>query len=354
MSAIHQFVPMLHRSDAVGRHTLALRDVLAARRIPSRIYVDLVDPDTATETRPFASYADEAAPGDVLVYQFATASAIASWLAGRSETLVVNYHNVTPPEHYAPWDNAMARHQLRAQTELRRLAPRAALGLAVSAFNEAELRQAGYARTAVVPPAAIVDTGGGAAPGPDGTPPRSGARWVGVGRLAPNKGIEYAVMALLVAREHHDPAATLEVVGRPVLPSYTAALHRFVDDMGLRDAVRFSGPLSDADLVAALARADALVITSQHEGFGVPVIEAMTMGLPVVAHHGGALPEVVGDGGLLVDATDPWALAGAVSRVLGDAALRESLTRAAARRITDLDLPSAGERAVDLVAALRP
>ncbi len=354
MSAIHQFVPMLHRSDAVGRHTLALRDVLASRGIPSQIYVDLVDPDTATETRHFASYTDEAAPGDVLVYQFATSSVIASWLVGRPETLVVNYHNVTPPEYYAPWDNAMARHQLRAQTELHRLAPRAALGLAVSAFNEAELRQAGFARTAVVPPAAIVDTGGGAPTGTGGTPSRSGARWVSVGRLAPNKGIEYAVMALLVAREHHDSAATLEVVGRPVLPSYTDALHRYVDDMGLRDTVRFSGPLSDADLVAALARADALVITSQHEGFGVPVIEAMTMGLPVVAHHGGALPEVVGDGGLLVDATDPYAVADAVDRVLGEPGFREPLARAAARRITDLDLPSAGERAVDLVASLRP
>ncbi|MGA2931582.1 MAG: glycosyltransferase [Acidimicrobiales bacterium] len=356
MSGIHQFVPMLHRSDAVGRHTLALRDVLAARGIPSRIYVDLVDPDTATETRPFASYADEGAPGDVLVYQFATASAIASWLARRSETLVVNYHNVTPPEHYAPWDNAMARHQLRAQTELRRLAPRAALGLAVSAFNEAELRQAGYARTAVVPPAAIVATGPTAAEDTTGlvTPDRPGGRWLSVGRLAPNKGIEFAVMALLVTRGHHDPGATLQVVGRPVAPSYTAALHRFVDDMGLHDAVWFSGPLSDPDLVAAMAQSHVLVIPSQHEGFGVPVIEAMTAGLPVVASRVGALPEVVGDGGLLVDATDPWALAGAVSRVLGEAGLRESLARAAALRITDLDLPSAGERAADLVAALRP
>jgi glycosyltransferase involved in cell wall biosynthesis len=346
---------MLHRADAVGRHTLALRDVLAGRGIASRIYVELVDPDTASETRPFAGYGDEAAPGDVLVYQFATASAIAPWLAARPETLVVNYHNVTPPEFYAPWDNAMARHQLRAQTELRRLAPRAALGLAVSAFNESELRQAGFARTAVVPPAAMVDTGAAAAAtGRGGVPAGPGARWLSVGRLAPNKGMELAVMALLVARARHDPAATLEVVGRPVVPSYTAALHRFVDDMGLADAVRFSGPLSDADLVTTMARADVLVITSQHEGFGVPVVEAMTMGLPVVAHDGGALPEVVGDAGLLVDATDPWAVAGGVHRVLGEAGLRAALAAAAPVRVAALELASAGDRAADLMAALRP
>ena len=77
-AGIHQFVPMLHRGDAVGRHTLRLRDVLVARGIRSQIYVEMDDPETASETRPFARYADEAEHGDVLVYQFATASAIAS------------------------------------------------------------------------------------------------------------------------------------------------------------------------------------------------------------------------------------------------------------------------------------
>ena len=159
MSGIHQFVPMLHRGDAVGRHTLRLREVLAARGIPSHIYVERADPETEPETRPYAAYAAEAERGDVLVYQFATASALAPWLQGRPEPLVVNYHNVTPPQLYAPWDNAMARHQLLAQTQLRQLAPRSTLGIAVSAFNEAELREAGYRRTAVVPPAAIVPAG---------------------------------------------------------------------------------------------------------------------------------------------------------------------------------------------------
>ena len=290
----------------------------------------------------------------MLVYQCATASALGPWLGARPETLVVNYHNVTPPEYYAPWDNGMARHQLLAQTQLRELAPRAALGLAVSSFNETELHRAGFHRTAVVPPAAMVPTGSGTGATVTGgaIPPARGTHWVSVGRLAPNKGIELGVMALLVAREHDDPATTLQVVGRSVAPSYTAALHHFVDALGLRGAVVFSGALSDSALAAAVARSDVFVLTSRHEGFGVPVLEAMSLGVPVVANDAGALPEVVGDGGLLVDATDPYAVAHAVARLRGEAGLRGSLAAAAARRVDALDLPSAGERAIDLVSAL--
>ena len=56
MSGVHQFVPMLHRGDAVGRHTLRLRDLFVARGLPSRIYVELVDPETAAETELATAY----------------------------------------------------------------------------------------------------------------------------------------------------------------------------------------------------------------------------------------------------------------------------------------------------------
>jgi glycosyltransferase involved in cell wall biosynthesis len=351
MSAIHQFVPMLHRHDAVGRHTLRLRDVLVARGIDSRIYVEMVDPETEAETSLFPGYADQAQRGDVLVYQFATASAMAPWLAARRETLVVNYHNVTPPEYYAAWNNPMARHQLRALHERSSLAPRTSLGIAVSAFNEAELRTAGYARTAVVPPAAVAPTFSADAPTPTAES-EDGARWICVGRVAPNKGIELALMALLVARAHHDPRASLQVVGRPVVPAYSRALERFADELGIREAVSFRGGISDADLVDGLSASDVLIMGSRHEGFGVPVIEAMTMGLPVVANQEGALPEIVGDAGLFVDATDPYALADAATRAATDGALRRSLAQAGSKRVKELDLPSAGDRAADLLVAL--
>ena len=176
MSGIHHFVPVLHRGDAVGRHTLRLRDATRRRGLRSEIFVDTVDDDTAGETVPVLSYPDRAEPGDVVVYQFATASAMAPWLAGRPETLVVNYHNVTPPELMAPWDNHLALGQLRAQGDLRLLAPRAALAVADSAYNEAHLAAAGFARTAVISPSAALDAGATRSAGPPPADSRSRAR----------------------------------------------------------------------------------------------------------------------------------------------------------------------------------
>ena len=144
VSAIHHFVPVLHRGDAVGRHTLRLRDATRARGFRSEIFVDTVDDGDGRRDAPGPLVSRAwPQPGDVLVYQFATASAMAPWLAGRPETLVVNYHNVTPPELMAPWDNHLALGQLRAQHDLRLLAPRAALAVADSAYNEAHLPRPG-------------------------------------------------------------------------------------------------------------------------------------------------------------------------------------------------------------------
>jgi glycosyltransferase involved in cell wall biosynthesis len=342
---------MLHRGDAVGRHTLRLRQIMAERGIDSRIFVETIDPDTEYETEPYIAYDELAEPGDVLIYQFATASGLAAWLAARRETLVVNYHNVTPPEQYAYWDNGLALHQVVARQQLSSLARHTRLAVAVSAYNEAELHEAGFAQTAVVPPAAMLAV---SAPAPARRqPPATGTRWLSVGRLAPNKALQHAVMALLITRAHADPEATLSIIGRSVVPAFTAALRRFIDVLGLHDAVHFNEHADDRALAQAMAEADVLVLTSAHEGFGVPVVEAMAQGLPVVANAAAALPDVVGSGGLLVDAADPWALAGAVATVCTDAGRRAELVAAGAAQVASLDLEHAGDRLVDLVAALR-
>jgi glycosyltransferase involved in cell wall biosynthesis len=356
---------MLHIGDAVGQHTVAVREELRSRGVPSEIYVELDDPETAEQTRPASSYPARACPGDVLVYQFATASDLADLLMSRPERLVVNYHNITPPELFAPWDNGLARHQARAQQELARLAGRARLGVAVSEVNRADLVAAGFADTAVTPPIVKLpadvrgEGGGGDGDGDDGgagegRPPRAkGARWLAVGRLAPNKAVEDTVAALLAYRARHDSEAELLVVGKPALAGYVGALHRYAADLGLADAVRFAGKVSEADLGRAYAEADVLVVSSEHEGYCLPVVEAMARGLPVVAFREGALPEVLGAAGVLMGTKDPVAMADAVHRVQTDVAWRAQLVRAGRERVPALGLADAGQRLADVLLQVR-
>lgn len=349
MSGVHHFVPVLHRGDAVGRHTLRLRDATRRRGLESNIFVDVVQDETADETLPAISYADQAIRGDVVVYQFATASLMAPWLAGRTETLVVNYHNITPPELMAPWDHHLALGQERAREDLAVLAPRTTLAIADSAYNETHLAEAGFAATAVVPPSAAVGEEVTTDPGSPSGGARTGAVWLAVGRVAPNKALEHTIAALAVARHHSDQGATLRVVGKPATDAYERALRRYVADLGLDDAVTFTGYATDAAVAAAYTTADVLVVTSEHEGFGVPVVEAMAAGLPVVAYDQGAVPEVLGDAGVLVASRDPYALAGAIGGLLGDPTRRASLAEAGRRRFAELDLPNAADRFVDLL-----
>jgi glycosyltransferase involved in cell wall biosynthesis len=358
MSGVHQFVPMLHRGDAVGQHTMGLRDLLVERGIASEIYVELEDTETVGQTRLWDSYRREARPGDVLVYQFATASDMARRLAERPERLVVNYHNVTPPPLFATWDNELARHQVQAHVELAALAGRAALGVAVSEMNRSDLVETGFAATAVMPPianlslrAAGVRTGG-VEPPRGGRVQGAGARWLSVGRLAPNKAVEDTIAALLAYRAVYDPEAQLVVVGKPAVESYARALSRYAADLGLADAVRFAGKISDEALETAYQHADVLVVTSKHEGFCLPVVEAMAHDVPVVAVGEGALPEVLGDAGVLVEGRDPLGLASAVHRVQTDAGWRAHLVASGQNRLPALGLAEAGPRLVELLSAV--
>lgn len=358
MSGVHHFVPVLHRGDAVGRHTLRLRDATRARGIESNIFVDVVQDETADETLPALAYAEQAQRGDVVVYQFATASLMAPWLAGRRETLVVNYHNITPPELMAPWDQHLALGQARAQEDLAVLAPRTELAIADSAYNETHLAQSGFAATAVVPPSAALGNEVTATPTHEGTATKTrgaaqGPVWLAVGRVAPNKSVEHAIAALAVARRHSHPGATLRIVGKPATDTYERVLRQYVGQLGLEDAVTFSGYATDAAVAAAYVTSDVLVVTSEHEGFCVPVVEAMAAGLPVVAFDQGAVPEVLGGAGVLVTSRDPYALAEAIERVVSDPVQRDALAAAGRRQLAELDLPNAADRFVDLLCRVR-
>jgi glycosyltransferase involved in cell wall biosynthesis len=353
MSGIHQFVPLLHRHDAVGVHTRALRDRIRAAGLPSRIYTELPDPETVDETTPYLDYAAESEAGDVLVYQFATQSVVADWVAERPEPLVLDYHGITPPEYFGPWNNGITRGQVAALHQLDRVAPQTALGIAHSHVIAEELARAGCRRTTVIPVAGVAVPP--APPDPQALSRlearrRPGThRWLSVGRLAPNKAHHHAIAALFVARASLDPGALLTVVGAPTEAAYARALHTYASALGLADAVEFTWGISEGELAAHYRTADALVMLSDHEGFGVPLVEAMGHGLPVVAFDAGAVSEILGEAGVLLAGKHPHQVAAAVTGLLADPVAVERQRRDGLARFDALDLARTEDRLFDAV-----
>ena len=149
----------------------------------------------------------------------------------------------------------------------------------------------------------------------------------------PLKGLVPLLEAL--AKVRTDRAAELVVIGQPRLGSdLPATIHR----LGLEDAVRFVGGVSDDRVAELYAEAELAVVPSLYEGFSLPAVEAMASGVPLVATTGGALPEVVGsagDTGVLVPPDDPGALAAAIVGLLDDPGRRVRLAAAGRRRVME-------------------
>jgi L-malate glycosyltransferase len=355
--AVHQFVPTLNPHDATGTHTLMMREILRAAGWRSEIFAEAIHDDLASEAYKHWMYPEHAAAGDVAIYQFSTSSAIAGYLAERPMPLIIDFHNFTCPEYFAGWEPHTEARAAKAAEELRQLAPRAELGLAVSEYNERGLRRAGCRRTAVVP---VLAHYARVVHGPDPrvaaelqevkTRAGGGADVLFVGRVVPSKAQHELVKALWAFRRLYDARARLHIVGGTTSFEYLEAVRGLANDLGLTEAVRITGEVSDGSLAAHYVAADVYLSLSEHEGFGVPLLEAMAAGVPVVARRAGAVCETVGAAALLLDSGDPTYIAAALQRVCCDQSLRSLLIDAGRARVAELTGDHVAERVVDAVA----
>jgi glycosyltransferase involved in cell wall biosynthesis len=350
---VDQVIPSLASRDAIGVHTVTLSEGLRAAGVDSEIYYGNCTPDVAHLGHPIGELGR---PGRDrwLLYQSSIGSPVYDVLATRGEPKLVNYHNITPARLLEQWEPAVGYEVRLGRTQLERLAPESRLAVADSAYNESELRAAGYGETAVVP--LLIDmTATGADPDQAlegrlaAAKERGGIDLLFVGKVSPHKAPHDLVKMLSVYRRLYDPAARLHLVGSPLGERYGPALAAFVDQLGLAGCVSITGSVSPAELEAYYRAADVFVCASDHEGFCVPIVEAMGHGVPVVAYGATAVPETVGDAGLCLPDKSPLRFAAAVHRVVDDAALRARLAAAAARRVTGFSAARSLARFVDLV-----
>ena len=359
--AVHQFVPMLHPHDAVGGHTLNIQAALRELGLESEIFSEFLDPRIPGRARPYQEFLRERRrrrPGsEVLVYQLAIGSGLVDALLPRDEPLVVNYHNITPERFFESWEPDFHLPLISwGRAQLAALAGRSSLGVGVSSFNEAELREVGYRRTCVAP--VLVDLAEFERDVDEAAMERllrhkrgGGADWLFVGRIVPNKAQHDLVRAFALYRRLYDPRARLHLVGATAVREYGRAVHRYVRELGVAEAVSRPGSVSQGELAAYYRAADVFVCLSDHEGFGIPLLEAMHHGVPVLAYATTAVPETVDGAGVLLPDKRPATVAAAAHRIVTDTVLRDRLVAAGRRRLADFDLSLTRARFLE---AIRP
>ncbi|MDQ3249314.1 MAG: glycosyltransferase family 4 protein [Chloroflexota bacterium] len=358
--------PAVHAGDATGQHTIDLVRALQHRQTQVEIVCDSVLGALPIDLQPLlrpGSYHDYVPAADLTILQYPIWFALAERFRRARGATIFWYHGVTPP---ALWSSAADIQLLQMSERNSELAWHADLAVCDSPFTVEELhRHAGYPRQRLRVVPFGVDTRHLSQASPPETLAQLRSQWqlthkrvlLYVGRVVGNKRVDllidalacladqYPDLVLLIVGDNHSSAAMQELM--PQLAQQTERLN-------LTNRVIFTGKVGD--LAPYYHMADLFVHASQHEGFCVPLIEAMAARLPVIASASGAMPWVLNahekqqdSVGLTFTPGDAHALAQQIERLLTDSTLRHTLQERGAQRVVEFDQEHFVRRVADVV-----
>ncbi len=310
---VHQLLCAAGPVDAVTNQALAWRRQFTAWGWGGSDYAEVLAPGMGVhDVKPLKAYT----PGEpTLVHYSGFAPELEQRVGG---PFMVLSHNVTPPRYFWELEPGEAVNCALAPQQLRDLAARAKIVAGVSAYNVEE-----FPGAHVVP--ILFRT-----PATEGTVPAVARTVLFVGRLAPHKRQDLVVRAFALYRQRFQPDARLVLVGVPISPDFDQRLRRLADELA-PGAVTFASGIPAAELYDHYRSASAFLCLSEHEGFCIPLLEAMHFGVPIIARAVGGIPEVVGDAGVLLDDRDDLPVVAELLRLAPE--LREDVRPRAEARL---------------------
>ncbi len=336
-AAIHQLTAGFAAGDAISLEAVAIRDLCRSLGMASEIFTP---PDrTASDCRHLVKPLDEYRPGpaELLIYHSSIQTPATETFRRSPSRKVAIYHNVTPAAFFRAFDEDVAKQLEAARRELADVAGLADAVWADSAFNAAEMAALGAKNVKVLP--LLFSAGAFDVPAdPTVEQGLSGPskKILFVGRMAPNKCVEELIEAFAWYHKRIERRSELILVGSErSCPRYFAMLRMFAAELDLM-AVSFVRYASPNGLISYYRRADLFATTSRHEGYCLPVVEAMYKGVPVLARNVGGVPEAMDGAGVLFDEAKPEELAALMNRVISDRALRGEILASQQARIQRL------------------
>ena len=336
---IHQVLVGASPGDAITNVAFGIQRLLH-EVVPSEIFAHHVSPSLHGKVRGLGEYRPRHARNVLIVHASIGHAAVHQFLMERDEPLVLMYHNVAPASYYERYDADFAEALAFGRRAVELLKPQVACALADSQFNADELAGIGYRDVRILPP--IVDLDRVTKTEANESTSNylggfDGEILLSVGQLLPHKRPDFLVEMAHIGATYLDMHPFLLLVGHHRLEGYTKAIRDQVRELSL-ERVHVVGAVSESDLAAMFRSAAAVVTASEHEGFCVPLVEAMAIGKPVVARACAAIPETVGDAGLLLPPEHgPTYFAEAIAELMANAPLHAHLVERGHARVAALE-----------------
>ena len=262
---------------------------------------------------------------DALLIHYSHASAACRRVLSAPEKAILVYHGITPPEYFRGTNKNIEEASRQGSEQLPDYAERAEFAVAHSNYSARELESAGF-RNVVVLPYVLWEALYEVEPEQSLLDQYRGNGWINlltVGRIAPNKRLEDCLFVFDYFKKFVERKSRLFIVGPWAgNEAYMSRLQKLVAKLGLQD-VFFVGSVPQQTLIGFFELADAFLCMSDHEGFCVPLVEAMRYGVPIFAYASTAVPETLRGTGVLITERSWPVVAEAIGLLLADDDLRE-------------------------------
>ena len=323
---VHQFATSLSYGDAISDEMLEIQKTLRKRGYKSEIFIKFYQPRMAEYVKDFREYKKFSSPQNVVIFHFSIGSPVSKMFFRIPDKKIMIYHNITPHRFFIDYHRILTRECYKGRLEIKLFVDKVDLALGDSEFNRKELERSGYSRTGVLP--LLLDFSKFDREGNYVTRnifANGKTTMLYVGRLIPNKKFEDLIKTFYFYKKYFNPHSQLILVGDyRGLERYYASLQDLISKLGLSD-VHFSGHVEFSELVSFYRLASVYLSFSQHEGFGVPLLEAFYMRVPVVAFAAGAVEETMNKGGILLFKKDFLRTAALLDEIIENKTLNSRL-----------------------------
>lgn len=333
---IIQMLPTISYGDAVSNGALALHALIAGLGYGTGIYAENIGPGLPPGIVRQIHSLPRLHKQDVIIYHLSTGTALNYTLENYKGRKIIIYHNITPPEFFEGYSRhgvEMGKDGLRGMAYL---SDRADYCLAVSEFNKKQLQKAGYTCRIDVLPILIPFRDYEKKPDRKIMGRYAGDGYINIlftGRIAPNKKQEDIIRMFYQYQKRYCAKSRLFLAGSyDGMEAYYERLQEYVQKLHLKH-VHFTGHIRFEELLAYYHIADAFVCMSEHEGFCVPLVEAMYFKLPILAYDSTAVTETLGGSGFLTDTKDPLVNASVLNYILTNDSVRQTLLEGESKRL---------------------